>query len=1843
MKRLFTLICLCVLAASTSWAQQVYINIDVATGTLTYYYDNQMSSRSGFTEVYDPTRPYQLRFGGYYDMVLKAVIDPSMKEAPLTSMNSMFYSPTTGNGGNRSLKNLTVIEGLENLNTANVTDMSNMFKNCKSLTSLNLSSFRTARVTKMIEMFDGCESLTSLGLSSFNTASVTDMSAMFRGCSALTSLGLSPFNTAKVTDMSNMFNGCSALTSLGLSSFNTAKVTDMSNMFYGCSALTSLDFSSFNTASVTDMSNMFYGCSALTSLDFSSFNTASVTDMSNMFNGCSALTSLDLSPFNTANVTSMYSMFQDCSALTSLDLSPFNTIKVKNMEYMFEGCPNLMTIVCDNDWSTSSALEYSGYMFINCTALEGGKGTKYNSYVTDVTYARPDGGTSKPGYFTEKKDILGRQVYTEFVEETGTLTYYYDNKMSSRSGVTEVYDPIGHPNAVRFTGYYDKVLKAVIDPSMKKVFPTSMRSMFYGSEGHGLSNMATIEGMENLKTTNVTDMTSMFYGCNALTSLDLSSFNTANVTDMTSMFYGCNALTSLDLSPFNTANVTDMSAMFKGCSALTSLDLSLFNTDNVTDMSRMFLGCSNLTTIFCYNDWSASSVLEHSNNMFESCLALEGGKGTKYDGGKVDKTYARPDGGTSTPGYFTEKKEILEPEVYTEFVEATGTLTYYYDKKRYSRWGITKVYNQNYGLGISDGSDVLKVVIDPSMKEAPLTSARRMFNNLESMTSIQSLENLNTANVTNMSGMFAMCQSLTSLDLSSFNTANVTDMSNMFFDCASLKSLDLSSFNTENVTNMGDMFKGCSALTSLNLSSFNTANVTNMRYMFSECASLTSLNLSSFNTAKVTNMSVMFYRCASLKSLDLSSFNTENVTDMGTMFDGCSALTSLDLSSFNTENVTDMGDMFYDCSALMSLDLSSFNTENVTSMIRIFYNCSNLKVIFCNYDWSTSGVLKYSSNMFENCNALEGGKGTKFDAKFTDVTYARPDGGTSKPGYFTEKDKTLEPEVYTVFVAETGTLTYYYDMNRYFRSGLKEVYDPIGNPEAGRFVGYNDKVRKAVIDQSMKDAPLTSMKRMFWGYYDEDAHPMSLSNMTAIEGMENLNTANVTDMLDMFRYCKSLKSLDLSSFNTENVTDMSQMFMECESLKSLDLSSFNTAKVTDMSVMFYRCTSLTSLDISSFNTENVTDMSVMFNDCYLLTSLNLSSFNTEKVEDMRYMFEGCKSLTSLNLTSFNTVNVTNMRDMFQYCDNLKTIYCNDDWSTSSKLEVSEDMFHGCDALVGGKGTKLDSNVIDATYARPDGGTSNPGYFTDKRVEVYTEFAEATGTLTYYYDANQSSRSGITEEYDPVGNPDAVRFTGYDKQVLKAVIDPSMKDAPLTSMKDMFYGGMNTETYQFQTLSNMTAIEGMENLNTANATSMNNMFGSCQSLTAIDLSSFNTENVTDMEGMFMGCNKLQTLDVSTFNVSNVANMSMMFGNCKELTTIYCNSDWSIIAKSDNMFLGCTKLVGGQGTTFDSSVTNADYARPDYGFSQRGYFTRIAIRCPDGLATETYAFKGHDVYYSEDEFSEVQIGFADATTVYIQGLSKVLPEAWLKGTLIGNTLAIPETFMGIHRETDGGSWYEDYEIMFLGTTFTYDSEAETFTSSYYATNDGYDLADEYKDVTLTKLADVAATPADPEITWFYYLDSKDPSIGFNISTVDTEGNPLITKKMAYVILYMDGEGVSPLVLTKDLYPELEADRTEQPITNYVTRQEGIYRSSLNLKQSEKEVDSWRMVGIQTVYYGGGERRTSKIAWFTNPTADGIDDINGQESMANGQSIYNLAGQRLSKPAKGINIIGGRKMIK
>lgn len=657
--------------------------------------------------------------------------------------------------------------------------------------------------------------------------------------------------------------------------------------------------------------------------------------------------------------------------------------------------------------------------------------------------------------------------------------------------------------------------------------------------------------------------------------------------------------------------------------------------------------------------------------------------------------------------------------MYARLDRETQTLTLYYDTN-FGKGNDQGISESPLWMQLDERMKIKSVVFDESFKDARPTTCVSWFLWFEALTTIEHLDYLNTSEVEYMNSMFTKCTGLETLDLSSFNTekvknmyamfdgatnlrsiklpkgfigSSVTDLNGMFRGCASLTELDLSGSNAEKVKNMGSMFYGCVALSNLNLSGFKTGSLTDMQYLFSSCQSLESLDLSGFNTENVTSMVSMFSQCSSLRSLDLSSFNTSKVIGMNLMFYNCTNLESIDLSSFETENLQQMPHMFYSCTKLETLDLSSFATPNMTSMLSAFQNCKNLKTIYVTSAFTTDKVTE-GPYAFAGCVNLP-----NFNPDKTGVEMAH----TGEGGYLTAATAS-----WVRWDAPTGTLSFH-------RSATKPAGDNILDLGYGNYPNWDThaaEIKKVVFKAGFRDETHTRCSKWFSG----------CTNLTSIEGIENLNTSNVKYMNEMFGQCSNLETLDLSHFNTEKVGNMSNMFNGCTKLRDLNISSFNTENVTNMYGMFYGCSSLDSLDLSHFNTRNVRKdgMNYMFNGCSSLSYLNVSNFTTDKPGmQLDGLFQGCSSLQTLDLSSFDTGGASSVTDMFDGCSALQTIYVSDLFKFNNNNVSSSNMFRDCRSLKGA--ISFEPSTKDKTYAN-----FKSGYLTKKVGTNGNEIIGATG-------------------------------------------------------------------------------------------------------------------------------------------------------------------------------------------------------------------------------------------------------------------------------------------------------------------------------------------------------------------------------------------------------------------------------------------------------------------------------------------------------------------------------------
>ncbi len=404
-------------------------------------------------------------------------------------------------------------------------------------------------------------------------------------------------------------------------------------------------------------------------------------------------------------------------------------------------------------------------------------------------------------------------------------------------------------------------------------------------------------------------------------------------------------------------------------------------------------------------------------------------------------------------------------------------------------------------------------------------------------------------------------------------------------------------------------------------------------------------------------------------------------------------------------------------------------------------------------------------------------------------------------------------------------------------------------------------------------------------------HSMFEYNQATTLDLSNFDTSNVTVMTHMF-YESQATNLDLSNFNTSNVTSMYEMFCSSQAT-TLNLSNFDTSKITNMYRMFYK-SQATILNLSSFDTSNVTDMSYMFFSSQA-TTLDLSNFDTSNVTNMSSMFQNSQA-TTLDLSNFDTSKVTNIEYMFHSAANLKSIYVSDKFNTSN-VTTGTNVFYNCTNLVGGAGTTYNNSYVDKTYAHIDGGTSNPGYFTDiaekdfpTKAGIYIRNSSPKGLETVSRDGlyrfvgssnNYVSMGGVS--YRIIGITDDSEINsnlGIEANQLKLIKTSSIekKEWVNDGMTDYPWGNIGNTLYwhlQQDILSNTSYIPSSWN---SKISLVNWYIGDTKTGSVSSISSSERSTVTSKQS------KLGLMYLSDYFYSNVA------GGTTNCYTTKCSRSW-----------------------------------------------------------------------------------------------------------------------------------------------------------------------------------------------------------------------------------------------------------------------------------------------------------------------------------------------------------------
>ena len=301
----------------------------------------------------------------------------------------------------------------------------------------------------------------------------------------------------------------------------------------------------------------------------------------------------------------------------------------------------------------------------------------------------------------------------------------------------------------------------------------------------------------------------------------------------------------------------------------------------------------------------------------------------------------------------------------------------------------------------------------------------------------------------------------------------------------------------------------------------------------------------------------------------------------------------------------------------------------------------------------------------------------------------------------------------------------------------------------------------------------------------------------------------------------------------------------------------------------------------------------------------------------------------------------------------------------------------------------------------------------------------------------------------------------------------------------------------------------------------------------------------------------------------------------------------------------------------------------------YVAPEVVELPEGAVVEDWQYEAYDNYYQETVTRPSQVAFV-GNEVYVNAITEVLPEAWIKGTLDGDKVTFAANQYLGHYESSYGS----LDLFFnpeADVVFGYDAEAGKLTAAEYVTYTGSYNYDEMSDVVITKVPETAAVPAIPtinevEIATYSYM-------GATIPATSVDGEALAASKLYYMILVEKAKDQSePFVLKAENYTPYEEDMTEIPYMfndaeNYYIQAHGDEHYVYLLTDAE-EIDTWYRLGVKSIYYGGGEVNESEIAWYTikeYPTSvTGISEIAAEDE---GSVYYDAMGRRTNSQAKGL----------
>ena len=937
------------------------------------------------------------------------------------------------------------------------------------------------------------------------------------------------------------------------------------------------------------------------------------------------------------------------------------------------------------------------------------------------------------------------------------------------------------------------IQKVVFDDSFKEARPTSCFEWF-----KNMKNLTEIVGIkENLNTSEVTNMQSMFYDCVSLKTIDVSNFNTEKVTTMNCMFR---------------INKSD-----GGC---TSLDIRNFKTAGVTDMEGMFAENHNLTTILVGDDWSVQGVVnninisgktQYSRNMFVNCYNLIGNDGTQYQNGAENvnhtKAHAGEGGLFSTDNYkifyqWADKPNEYQAYTPSTFSGSTNVVISEPEREGHKFLYWTQVSTSGAQIGSSSSS---------------LTIAAGDVGNR--------IYQMHWAVIKPYACLSADSKTLT------FTRGVKPDGANYFDLNTEENDPGWVTYN-ENITKV--VFE----------ESFKDARPTSCWLWFSGMEKLTEIvgMKEYFNTSEVMHMGYMFADCKKLTTLDLSGFDTENVRNMMFMFHGCEELTTILIrGTWSTEKVEESTSPLFDCqligndgttSTLTKYDITYAHAGEgglfTTGDYKIFYQWAGEETPV--YHAHTPSTFVESSTSITIDNPETRADGAKFLYWTRVSAYGAQIGGSSSSltiaaGDVGNRIYQMHWAVpYAVLEDDGTTLTFKYGEKPDGAFDLNEgSHDPAWD-------GYKGNITKVVFEESFKNVHPTTCYNWFG----------ACSNLIEIVGMkEYLSTSEVKNMELMFYDCRKLTVLDLEGFDTKHVTNMKNMFLSNPNLTTILIGNNWVVKdVTSSDDMLSGCGALIGNDgsmaweVFRWDSDIPTDKTCAHaGEGGLLTKDKYKIFYDLDPDDYDTKFKTYKNSVNEFLGSEVTLVEPEKEGAFFGYWTMYDLVKAEETASSATVTISA--------------SEVGNRIYQVHWILPYVVLSED----KKTLTFYFDKERESKTGTTYDLASREWLGPDNSEYITKVIFDASfkdarpttceRWFDYLENLSEIVgMKEYLNTSKVTSMNGMFYNCKKLTTLD------------LRGFDTENVTDMESMFGDCENLTTIFISeTWTTQNVTKSDNMF----------------------------------------------------------------------------------------------------------------------------------------------------------------------------------------------------------------------------------------------------------------------------------------------------------------------------------------------------------------------------------------------------------